>query len=82
MEASTERSRWEQIQQHPGWPVAIFLVTLVGFILAQQRLDSTWTPHGADWDTWYQGALAIGHSGVPYPPNRWPMYPLFAAPSG
>ncbi|MDG1482310.1 MAG: hypothetical protein P8R54_22155 [Myxococcota bacterium] len=78
METPTDRSRWE----HPGWAAAVFAVSLAFLVLHQQWLDSTWTPHGADWDTWYQGALAIGQPGVPYPPNRWPIYSLFAATFG
>ncbi len=54
-------------------------MALVVLIVQQQLKDSTWAPHGADWDTWYQSVAAIGHSGIKYPPNRWPAYAFFGA---
>jgi hypothetical protein len=51
----------------------------LAWLMLQRHLgDSTWTPRGPDWDTWYQGVLSLGQ-GLPYPPNRWPMYSFVAA---
>ncbi len=51
----------------------------LAWLLVQRHLDdSTWTPRGPDWDTWYQGVLSL-LQGLPYPPNRWPMYSAVAA---
>ena len=68
---STKHQHWET---HWGWVLGVFLAALIALVANQQISDSTWTPHGADWDTWYQSILSITHSGVVYPPNRWPIY--------
>ena len=72
----TNPPRWDE---HNGWVVAVFVVSLASLIGHQQLTDSTWTPHGADWDTWYQSILGLIHEGVSYPPNRWPIYGMVAA---
>lgn len=45
------------------------------FLIVRHHLgDPSWTPHAADWDSWYQSALALqGHLEL-YPPVRWPLY--------
>ena len=68
--------RWSE---HPGLVIAVFVISLVVMVVRQQLSDPTWVPHGADWDTWYQSVAAIGHPGIKYPANRWPIYALFAA---
>jgi len=59
--------------------LVVFLVALAVMVARQQMEDSSWIPQGADWDTWYQSAAAITHSGIQYPPNRWPAYGLVGA---
>ena len=51
---------------------------LVWLLVQRHMGDTTWTPRGPDWDTWYQGVLSL-MQGLPYPPNRWPMYSAVAA---
>ncbi len=65
-----------------GRTLAVFGVTLVALIVHRQVSESTWTPRGVDWDSWFQAALAIGRDQVPYPPNRWPLYALLASLGG
>ena len=64
---------------HPGWVAGVFGVSLLTLVVQHQLADPSWTPHGADWDTWYQSILSLTHSGVAYPPNRWPLYAIYGA---
>ena len=62
-----------------GRPISIplFLTIWVVLIVRHQVHDPAWTPHGPDWDRWYQSALAVG-SDIPYPPHRWPLWAWIA----
>lgn len=55
------------------------IVVFVGLTLHRRAGDATWTPRGADWDTWLQSILAVTQ-GIAYPPERWPLQALVTAP--
>ncbi len=56
----------------------VFCGALAALILRHQWLNPTWTPSGADWDTWFQSAASM-HHGLVYPHSRWPLYGSVAA---
>jgi hypothetical protein len=55
------------------WVAGLFGAVLVALIVRHQLLEPQWTPHGPDWDHWFQSALAM-QADVPYPPDRWPLF--------
>ncbi len=61
-------------------PVAlgVWAAALAWLWVTRHLGESSWTPRGPDWDTWYQGVLSL-LQGLPYPPNRWPLYSAVAA---
>jgi hypothetical protein len=58
--------------------VAVGVLALVWLLVQRHLGDSSWTPRGPDWDTWYQSILSLTQ-GLPYPPNRWPLFSAIAA---
>lgn len=56
----------------------VFLACFVAQVVWHLVEDSSWRPHGPDWDTWLLSAMAWTGK-APHFPQRWPMYGLFAA---
>lgn len=65
-----------------GWLLGTgvtFVVALAFLIGYHQHADSSWTPHGADWDSWYQSAVAWRRGLALHPMVRWPLNGALAA---
>jgi hypothetical protein len=77
-------ARWK----HPGtaserpvgrWLAGVFFVSLLLLLIVHQIENPSWTPHGADWDSWYHSAVSFRRDLAVHPPNRWPLFGALGA---
>jgi hypothetical protein len=80
--------RWRRSQAEPApspeprWQLGTLLcfVAALTFLIAyHQHRNPFWVPHGADWDAWYQSAVAFQQGLALHPIARWPLNGAMAA---
>jgi len=74
--------RWQASRPERGWLLGTgvaFAVALVSLLVWHHHQDPHWTPHGADWDAWFQSAVAFQNGLALHPIARWPLNGALAA---